>query len=194
MAKPLLAALLLPGLLLAGFSARAEDRYFALTVGHVFAGAVDGDIDETETIPDYYKNYELEADRGNEIRLLIGRPNEGGGFYVSVGSMQAKDSMNAARHSFESLTMGGSYIGMMRLAGPMRGYGQFSLGVGASRFDSGLEPGVKTNALVEGQAELGLVFYQRLAVATGLKLQVLGYPTETIAYAVIPQANVSLWF
>lgn len=190
--KRLLFVLVLPVLLFAT-PALAAERNLSLTVGKVSGGSVDGDIDESETIPDYYKDYDLAAGDGVEFRLLLGNPADGG-FYISAGSMQADDSANRAHHEFDNLSAGIAAGGTTPFAGEMEFYGQFAFGIGVSRFSSGLEQDRKINALAEGQLELGVVFYKRLAVAMGGKLQVIGYPTETIAISLIPQTNVSFWF
>ncbi|MGH8494394.1 MAG: hypothetical protein ACRERR_15005 [Moraxellaceae bacterium] len=180
------------GLILLGMPAQAQERHLGMVVSGILAGAVRSDIDESETIPDYYKDYNLEADSGFEVRLLFGGLN-GAGLYASVGSLRAEDSGNVASHSFDNVAFGGSLATTFPYWGHAEGYSRASLGVGASRFDSGLAQDRKTHALVEAQFEIGLAFYERVTVGMGIRLQYIGHPAETIAVATIPQMNLSFW-
>ncbi|MDQ8038252.1 MAG: hypothetical protein REI12_12575 [Pedobacter sp.] len=190
--RTLLKALLGSGLILLGMPALADERHLGVVVSGILAGAVRSDIDESEAIPDYYKDYNLEADRGFEVRLLFGDLN-GGGLYASVGSLSAEDSGNVASHSFDNVAFGGTLATTFPYWGHTEGYARGSLGIGASRFDSGLAQDRKTHALAEAQFEIGLAFYDRVTAGMGIRLQYIGHPAETIAVATIPQINLSLW-
>lgn len=161
----------------------------SFTYSYAPSANVKGDVDADEF---YLGEYEfLSLDPGTARSIAISFVEESL-LYVEYTSLDT-ETENGIRFDdrYTSLTIGSESRVDKRLNSSVGAYMRFGLGVGAARFNIVNE---KYRALAEIKMEAGFMFGKRITIGPGIKYQVVGYPTETMASASILYISAGVWF
>ncbi|WP_317930727.1 hypothetical protein [Halioxenophilus sp. WMMB6] len=160
-----------------------------LNVTYAPYAKVNGDKDEGGLFPDNYDEYNLDRGVAASVELNLG---EGNHWYVEYTVTDVDESeMKLPEDQYSSLVVGLRQEDQHQINNTLSSYVGMSLGVGAARFNLQSE---KYRALGEMKVDAGVIINQSVVIGPGIKFQIVGYPTETMAKATFVYFRVGYKF
>ncbi len=168
--------------------ANAIESVGLLTIGYGDPANVSADLDEEEINPDQYPEYDLDPGKVLMARWI----GKGVPLMIRYNAIDTIDDRGVvSNYKYQSLVLGLAYVGQAHFNRMVGVYSAITAGVGAARFSVA---GVATEALFDCGIEAGVIVFRRVSLGIGGSLQIAGYPGETVATALIPTANLSVWY
>lgn len=100
--------------------------------------------------------------------------------YIDYTRVDTKNTQGMVKIGhYESLTLGFSTLSKQRINKLISLYGEVGLGLGVANFK--LPEGNKYRAAIEASLEGGLLLSETISIGVGVKRQIIGVPTETMA-------------
>jgi len=109
--------------------------------------------------------------------------------YFTVNTKSENDVIS--RDKYQAITVGSGFQDFVPLNNYFALYGGAFAGAGGSRFKLNDN---KYRAHIDLSGELGILMAETLSIGAGIKYQIIGYPTETMAEVWLLNLNLSLWF
>ena len=112
--------------------------------------------------------------------------------YAEYTTIKTEDkSGNISDNKYQSLSFGGGDLYRKKINRYYDIYGSWSLGLGAAKFDFTSD---KYRAIADFNIEGGALLSERISLGVGVKYQIVGYPSETMADATILNFNIGVRF
>jgi len=154
------------------------------------AAKVTGDLPDEDGIDrGDYTEYTLDTGTAKALKWTYLSPTP---VYIEYTTIDTKrDGSGSGVDKFQTLSLGLGIGGISKVNTYFDFYGGLFAGIGGSRFD--LEQ-VKHQAHAEASGELGFLMAKFASLGIGVKYQIVGYPSETMAEAWYGNLSLGLWF
>lgn len=137
---------------------------------------INGDSDEGGMYVDSYDEFDLGTGKAGSLELYVGDVNQ---WYAEYTFVQLDDSDRAIPSvPFSTMVVGSRLHQENELNDIYSAYYDISFGVGYARFDLEKE---RYKALTEVKFDIGIVINDLVTFGPGMKYQIIGYPSETMA-------------
>lgn len=170
--------------------ATAEKSKNIITIHYSPFAVVEGDSAEEDFITnDDYSHLSLNPGTAKGIKWVH---IDNAMFFLEYFSIKTKtDNGQISQDKYQAMTLGSGVQGTQPLNGSVDIYYGIFVGAGGSRFKFN-KTQYKAHADLSG--ELGVLITKRLSISAGVKYQIIGYPTETMAEVLSLNLSLGLWF
>lgn len=161
-----------------------------LSIYYAPYATVKGDLAEDDfIIDDDFSSLTLDPGTAKGIRWTYVSDYS---YFIEYSSIKTEsESGDITKDQYQALTIGTGFQGMIPINEYFDFYAGVFAGAGGSRFKFNH---VKYRAHADFSGDVGILIGRRLSIAGGLKYQIIGYPSETMAEVFNVNISAGIWF